>query len=237
MRELEFLPEWYKEGRRRQSHMRRQYVALAVTFLVMMTFNLTAAHRARTGAAELAHFEGQRMRAEGIVHEFSVVAKELNELKVKADLMERMDSKIDVAAVLAEMSCLIAEPVVLSRVEFIAEPFSRPPGEEKGSAVRTAGTTGASEARLPLGRTGFRIILAGVAAHPSHVADLVCRLDESSYFQRVYPSFSRTTRIQIAGATAGRPQADAATRKDSAALEVTEFEITCRLANYEEIDN
>ncbi len=236
MRELDFLPEWYKEGRRRQSHMRRQYVALAVVFLAMMTFNLTAAHRARTAAAELAHFEGQQMRAEGIVHEFSVVTKEFNELKVRADLMERLDSKIDVAAVLAEMSCLIAEPVVLSRVEFTAEPFSRPPGQEKGSAVQTASATGTSRARLPLGRTRFRIVLAGVAAHPSHVADLVCRLDESSYFQRVYPSFSRTTRIHIAGATTGQPRADAATRRDAEALEVTEFEITCHLANYEEID-
>jgi len=236
MKELDFLPEWYKEGRRRRSHMRRQYVALAVIFVAMMAFNLTATHRAGKAAAELTHFEEQRMRAEGTVHEFSVVTKELNQLKVKADLMERMDSKIDVAAVLAEMSCLITGPVALSRAEFIGEPLFRSVPQESGSAVRTAGAMGTSEAQLPFGRTRFRIVLAGVAAHPSHVADLVCRLDESSYFQRVYPSFSRPTKIQIPGVAGGRPQTNTAPQRGPETLEVTEFEITCQLANYKEID-
>ena len=236
MKELDFLPDWYKEGRRRQSHMRRQYIALVLVFLAMMTFNLTATHRAGRAAAELAGFEEQRVRAEDVVHQFNLVTAAFNELKTRADRMERMDSKIDIAAVLAEMSYLVEESVVLSKVEFVSEPFRRPDEREKGGAIRATGTDGTPNRRAPLGNTRFRIVLSGVAAHPSHVADLVCRLDESSYFHRVYPSFSRNTKIQVSAKDSTGTGANSA-GKGSETLEVTEFEITCYLANYKELEN
>ena len=237
MKELEFLPEWYREGRRRQSHMRKQYLALVVIFWGMMTFNLTATHRASRAAAELARLVDRRVQAEGVLYEFNLVTRELNELKGRADSIGRIDSKIDVAAALAEMSHIISPAIVLTRVELIAEPFQ--PGqkkeEAKGAAVRIVGTTAAPAKKAVLDKVRFRIVLAGVAADPSLVADLVCKLEESPYFQHVYPSFSRGTKIQFDEGTAGA-QGDKITAKQMETLDVTEFEITCYLANYEEIE-
>jgi hypothetical protein len=238
MKELDFLPEWYKDGKRCQVHVRRQCAALVIVFLAMMTFNLTATLRASKAAAALARLDPQRVRAEAVVYEFNSVTKELNALKVRAGLIEQMDSKIDVAAILAEMSHLIGASVALSKVELVAEPLQRPEAKEgtSGSAPRIIGGAASPKKSGSLGNVGFRIVLAGIAAHPAHVADLVCKLDESSYFRRVYPSFSRNAKIQVGAEAAGSAQAGKATAPGRETLDATEFEITCRLANYEEIE-
>lgn len=237
MKELDFLPEWYKDDKRRQLHVRRQYVALAAVFLGMMIFNVTEIHRAGKAAAKAASLENQRAGAEAVVHEFDELTKQLNEVKTRAKLVEQMDSRVEVAALLAEMSHLIGDSVVLRKLEVLAEPFRRPEekGQAKGSAVRLAGRAGGSEKDLPLGRVKLRIVLTGVAAHPADVPDLVCRLEASPYFQRVQPSFYGTTRVPGGPRPAPGPQEGGAV-KTQGVPGVTEFEIVCYLANYKDLD-
>ncbi len=238
MKELDFLPQWYKEDRCRQGRVRRQYVALLVVFVAMMIFNLTEIHRADKAAARAADLESQRAGAETVVHEFGLLAKEFDELKTRANLVEQMDSRIDVAAVLAEMSHSIGESVVLRKLEILAEPFGRPEEKEqtKGSAVRMASRATGAEKAPPLGRVKFRIVLTGVAAHPADVPDLVCRLEASPYFQRVQPSFYGSARAPAGIRPAPGPQEPAATTKAQGAPSLTEFEIVCYLANYKDVD-
>jgi hypothetical protein len=217
--------------------VRKQYIALVAVFLMMMTFNLTALHRATRVAADVSRYEEQRTRAEAIVHEFDLVTRELNQTKAKADLVRRIDTQIDVAPILAEISHIVEESVVLSKIEFVAEPVSRPadPGRAKGPSVRSA-RTGDSQREPPMGESTLRVVVAGVAAQPSHVADLVCRLDESAYFDQVRPSFYGRTKIPI-GSPGGAPgKAGASAADASGMLDVTAFEISCTLANYEEVE-
>jgi len=241
MKEIDFLPEWYREGRRRQVHMRRQYATLALIFLGMMTYNVTLTQKTARATAELARFEEERVQAENMLHEYNVIAKALSDVQTKANLIERIDSKIDVASLLAEMSHVIAETVVLSRVECISEPL---PGRSQGGAsgesgVRTAAQAGSSGTRVSLGDTRFKIILAGVAATPADVAALVCRLDDSVYFREVYPSYSRNTEVSVPAGDARvqtpGPGGGSAAQKNET-IQTSEFEITCYLANYEEIE-
>jgi hypothetical protein len=234
VKELDFLPEWYKDDRRRHVHVRRQYVALAVVFFVMMVFNATATHRASRAAAHVANLENQRVCAEAVVQEFDGLTRKVNDLKAQANLVEQMDSRVDIAAILAEMSHVIGGSIVLRKVEIAAEPFARADEKAQGSVVRLAGTTAHGEEGNALGPVKFRIVLTGVAAHPAEVADLVCKLDESQYFQQVHPSFYGNARVQVgARTTPGSPDGRAA--KTPGALEMTEFEIVCYLANYGEM--
>jgi Tfp pilus assembly protein PilN len=238
MKELDFLPQWYKEDRCRHVHVRRQYIALVAVFVAMMIFNLTEIHRAGKAAARAAGLESQRAGAETVVHEFDLLSKEFNELKTRAKLVEQMDSRVDIAALLAEMSHIIGDSVVLRKLEILAEPFGRPEEKEqaKGSAVRLAGRAAGAEKGPPLGRVKFRIVLTGVAAHPADVPDLVCRLEASPYFQRVQPSFYGSARAQAGTRPAPGPQEPAATAKTQGAPSLTEFEIVCYLANYKDVD-
>jgi hypothetical protein len=234
VKELDFLPEWYRTGQRRQSHMRKQYIALGLTFLAMISFNITATHRASRAAAALARHEKQRTEAEGVVYEFGRIIKQLDTLKVKAGLIDRLDAKVDVAAILAELSQVIGETVVLRKVELAGERWERATAgsQTNRAAVRIAPKSENPDREAALGNTRFRINLAGVAAHPSDVADLVCRLDQSCYFRQVSPSFSRGIKLQPGAETV---PGDKTTVKSPETLDVTEFEISCYLANYEEV--
>jgi hypothetical protein len=142
---------------------------------------------------------------------------------------------VDVAAILGELSHLIGESVVLRKVELAGEPFGRvtEASEAKRAVVRVAPRPENSATEAALGNIRFRIVLAGVAAQPADVADLVCRLDQSPYFRQVSPSFSRGAKLPSAAEmTPGRKP----TGKGPETLDVTEFEISCYLANYEEVD-
>ena len=238
MKDLDFLPEWYKDRKRRQQHVRRQYVALVGVFLLMMIFNGTAIHRAGKAAAEATKLENQRVGAEAVVHEFDALTQRLNELKTRTTLVEQIDPRIDVAAILAETSHIIGDSIVLRKVEILSEPFGRPQenAQVKGSAVRLANKRANSEKEIPLGRVKFRIVLAGVATRLADVADLVCKLDASPYFQRVHPSFYGNAKVQVGGKVGSASQEGAAVAKAQGALDLTEFEISCYLGNYKELE-
>jgi hypothetical protein len=238
MKEFDFLPEWYKNDQRRQLHVRRQYIALVAVFLVMMIFNVTATHRAGKAAAEVGDLENQRVCSEAVVHEFDVLTKKLNELKTRASLVEQMDSRVNIAAILAEMSYVIGDSIVLRKVEIQAEPFGRAEekGQTKGSAVRLAGNAANSEKETPLGCVKCRIVLTGVAANPADVADLVRKLDASSYFQQVHLSFYGNAKAQAGTRPAPALPDGGTAAKVQGAWNVTEFEIACYLANYKEME-
>jgi hypothetical protein len=217
--------------------MRKQYAALALVFLGMMTFNLTATHRASRVAADLASLEDERMHAEAVIHEFQTVTMQLNALKSKAELMEHTDSKIDVAAVLAEMSYLVDERVVLNRIDVVAKPYAQwrrmhgaQPEMLRPAQPPQRKDVGVAEDAV------FEILLTGVASHASRVADLVCRLEESPYFRRVYPSFSRNAKVPFGGETASKVRAGGRGATAANTFEVTEFEISCYLANFEDVE-
>ncbi len=243
MKEIDFLPEWYKESKRQRQHVRRQYVVLAVAFIAMISYNTTATHRIARASAELAQIEGKRVEAEIASQEFTTVTGNLNRVREKAALIERIDSKINVAAVLAEMSHILGETVVLSRVEFIAEPFAD--GDNKDprandTGVRIAdGKKDVSRETLA-GSVCFRIVLTGVAVSPADVAALVRRLDDSSYFHRVHASFWRSGKVQVSTQpveAAPKAQGGVVRAGQPGTLDVTEFEVVCYLANYKEADN
>lgn len=231
MKDLDFLPEWYKDRRRRHSRMRRQYIALAVVFLMMMTFNLSATHRAGRMAAEVTRHAEQQASAEEVVHEFNRVTAELNQLKTRADSAQRVDTRFDVAAILAEISHIVDEDIVLSKIDLIAEPFSKPAvaASPKTVIVRAQSTDDGADSETKLGAAKLRVVLAGVSTQAAHVADLVCRLDDSAYFQQVQSSYGTA---KIPAGPVGEP----AGVKVPDMLDVTQFEITCYLANYTETE-
>lgn len=230
MKDLDFLPEWYKDRKRRHSRMRKQYIALVAAFLLMMAFNLTATHRASLMAADVTRRAEQQTKAEAVVYEFDRITNELNQLKTRADLVRRIDTGFDVAAILAEITHVVDDSIVLRKIELAAEPFTKPAskGPRKGGVVGMEDRASDAQAATTLDNAKLRIVLAGVATHPARVADLVCRLDESAYFQQVRPSNYGKSQIPagpVAGATGGNPPE---------MLDVTGFEITCYLANYTE---
>lgn len=221
MKEIDFLPDWYKSGKRRQISYRTQYVALGGVLVVMVAWNLIAAHSISKATAELTVTAARQVETQSASQEFATIKSELAELYKKAQAIEEIDSKIDVPSVLAEMSFLIDEKIVLSKVEFFAERLEAKQEKKpnSGSAVRVAGNGLGSKRSSILGDVRFRIVVSGVASDASDVAELVCRLEQSAYFCEVTSSW-RNREIK------------AATGLMKANFQVSEFEIGCYLANY-----
>ena len=231
MKEFDFLPKWYKSGRQRQVSYRTQVVGLAGILAVMVVWNFAAAHSISKATAALAEADSKVLAAESISREFSRIKSNVTHLQKKTESIEEIDSKIDVAGVLAEISFLVDRKVVLSRVEFKAEKFADRQGRKvkSGSAVRAAGGNFAGKEALPLGDVRFKVVISGVAADAGDVAELICSLEDSPYFQLVYPSFSRNRNIKPVRNSTGR-----ISNRARENYQVSEFEISCYLANYTE---
>ena len=227
MKEIDFLPEWYKSGRRRQISYRTQYVALAGIFIVMVVWNFITVHSLSKARAGLTQMAPRRAQAQRVSREFDKIKNQVTQLQKKAKILEEIDSKIDVASVLAEMSFLIDDKIVLSKVDFKAEKFEDKQGGKasgySGSAVRVAGGNFAAREAMSLGDVKFKVVINGIASDASDVAELICKLEDSPYFCLVYPSFSRNREIKVGKRPAGKN------------FQVTEFEISCYLANYSEL--
>ena len=243
MKEIDFLPEWYKNGKRREVSYRTQYLALGGVFVVMVVWNFIAAQSISKARTQLVQMETRQKKAESLSIELNELKGELRGLQEKDQTIENIDSKINVAAVLAELSFLVDEKIVLNKVEFIAEKFESKQQESQSpqvtTVVRAARTTLKEKQELPLGDVRFRVVISGVAANGGIVAALICKLVDSPYFCQVVPSFSRDAVIT----TAGEPYLHLKTKsentnesgqknKGNVQVQVSEFEINSYLANY-----
>lgn len=235
MKEIDFLPEWYKNSRRRQFGYRTQYVALAGILAVMFAWNFTTAHSISKARAEIAQLQTQKAQADVTSAQLDKIKNQLTGFQKKLKSVEQIDSRIDIAAVLAEMSFLIDEKIVLGKLQFIAEKVedSSPEIPNTNFAVRVASL--ANKQAPPLGDVRFKIVITGVAADAGDVAALICRLEDSPYFYQVIPSYSRNKPIKPATEqTEKTPDPKKGLQKPKESFQASEFEISCYLANYQQ---
>lgn len=243
MKEIDFLPEWYKNDKRREVSYRTQYIALGGVLLVMVVWNFITVQSISKARAQFVQMETRQKKAEDLSIKLDEYKRELRSLQEKEEIVKNIDSRINVADVLAELSFLIDEKIVLNKVEFIAEKFE---GEQQDSqspqattVVRAVRTSLKDKRELPLGDVRFRVVINGVAADGGIVAALICKLVDSPYFCQVVSSFSRDAVIT----TADRPYLSSKTKdenintsdqknKGNVQVEVSEFKINSYLANY-----
>ena len=219
MKEIDFLPEWYKSGRKREVGYRTQIIGMGGVLVIMIVWNVVTAHSISKARAIVERNISMQAEAESVSLEFAKIKSEMAEWQKKLKSMEEMDSRIDVPGVLAEMSYLIDDNIVLSQVEFDAERFEDKASRQTNNVIRVAGGSLLGRGKLPLGDVRFKVLIKGVATDASDIAELICRLEESPYFCLVYPSFSRNRKMKVG------PEKN---------LTVSEFEISCYLANYQE---
>jgi hypothetical protein len=220
MKEIDFLPEWYKSGKRRQGGYRTQYFALSCVFVVIVVWSFVTGNSLNRAVARLdAEKTRTSVKTSGL-SEFIRIKSEEADLRNKAKALVSMDSRIEISSILAEMSYLFDEKVVLKSVDFAAEKFEdkedKKPGG--GSAVRSAGRRGIRGQSLPLGAVRFKVTVEGVASNPSDYTNLVLRFEESDYFRDVSPSLHAGTKVGGSSTTES--------------IQVSEFKIICYLANY-----
>jgi len=123
MKEIDFLPEWYISGRRRQISYRTQYIAIGGVFVVMVVWSFITTHSISKAKAQYVQMATNQAQAEKVSAKLDELENEMRVLRKNTESIKEIDSRIDVASVLAEMSFLIDEKIILRKAEFIAEKF------------------------------------------------------------------------------------------------------------------
>ena len=237
MKEIDFLPEWYKSNKRRTASYRTQCVVLGGVFAIMMVWNYFAAGSVSRAEAEISRIVAGNAGTQDATGKFNQLKGRIGKVQKMAATIDEIDSRIDVASVLAELSFLVTRPTVLSKVELTAEKFTDSmsgKGSKQGVRLVRAVRGGSNaQAALPLGDVKFKVLINGVAPDASDVAALICKLEDSPYFFQVVPLFSRNKQM-TGGIDRRRRSSDieAIGGESAVDIKVSEFEISCYLANY-----
>ena len=214
MIEIDFLPEWYDSNRRRQLSFRTQYLALGCVVVVMVVWHVAAVHKVSRTRKQLA--KSPAVQTQSASDEFARLKNQVAELQRKAQQIEALGSRIDVPAVIGELSFLIDEKMVFSSLELVAEKFQSVQHEQQKSrrGVRPAADSPKSPS---VGNVRFKITIKGVACDAGDVARLVVALEDSPYFREITSSWRNRTIKNTS---------------PSEEFEVSEFDIGCYLGNY-----
>ena len=211
MKEIDFLPDWYKQGRVQQRKHREFYVALVLIVFIMFAWSIFANGRVAIVKARITTLENSRLMQSSSETEYTTAEKEYQQLKVKSDVLESVESRIVVSNILAELSYLLDGKVVLKRIEIKPEPFKSQDGQ---TGIRTVSSTTNGRTLSIQENELFKITLSGYAVDAANVAEIINKLDESEYFFQVIPVFSRNAKV--------------------GEYQTSEFEITCYLSNFKQ---
>lgn len=212
MKEIDFIPEWYRTGRQRRVSYHRQYTMIGCLFVALLAWSYAAG--SFLGAAK-ATVEGARNlleASEPFAREYAVLKDEIKTLTEKADVMERIRTRTPLESILAELSCLIGDRIVLSSLEISTEPWHKEGINTGRGAIVIARRPDSDWASLPEADVCTRVVLAGLAADASDVAALIAAMEKSQYFCKIIPGYSRN--------------------KDLRGCRATEFQISAHIADY-----
>jgi hypothetical protein len=225
MKEIDFLPEWYKSGMRMRVSFRTQYIAFGSLFALMVIWNFGTLSTISKVRGDVSQMHSKVSEVTEASQEYSRLIKQVGSLQKKARVLDKIDSKIDLSSVFGELSFIVADNIVLSKLEIAAEEFAGSGSNSRSGVsgrLKSVGSASGREAK-GLADVRFRVTLNGVASEPKNVAELICSIEDSPYFFQVIPSYSRNREIKGGSKT------------EQDAFQVSEFEIVCYLANYTEL--
>ncbi len=223
MKEIDLLPEWYKNSRRRRDNYRLKRIAVCGILLVIIVWNFTAAHSVSEAKKELGELVTKHKNVEKMSNKTDFIKRSIKNLREKSNVLEKIDSRMDVACVLGELSFLLNEDIVLNHISLKGDCFTTETSKKSksGSSVRTTNSKNNNKETVKFGDVRYKIVIGGIARNAGDVAELICRLEDSTYFSQVVPSFLRNKKIETSRGSKG------------SSVMVNEFETSCYLANYE----
>lgn len=207
MKEIDFLPEWYKQGCVQQKKHREFYFALGLIVASMAVWSIFANGRVAIIKARNTTLRNTQLVQGRSEAEVKQAQDEYEQLRLKSKMLDSVNPHIVVSNVIAEITHLLDGGIILKELEIKTEPISE---QEARTGIKVVS---AGDKSLPAEKnTRFRITLRGYAPDAEGVAEVIQRLEQSDYFNQIIPGFSKNTTI-------GQYQA-------------SEFEVTFCLANY-----
>ena len=192
---------------------------MAVMFTLMVGWGLAINGHVSHVSAQVEEiqtaFEKGRIRSE----QANQLKNKIAEMKEKTTLLDKVESRTKMTAILGELSYLIGENVILSKLSLQNELI---PNRERKNASASAAVVqvGGSQKDgqddvVPVSPSHYKVVLTGIAARPADAALLITRLEQTAYFDSVFLVFSKPKKVKN--------------------RDVTEFEIRCFVADYQQV--
>ena len=221
MKDIDLLPECYKNSRRKEVGLRGQYIIIGAMLVFMAFWSFMTGGSVSRAQAKLSKQLPDKVKAESIIHKTRQVRQQIEQLESKVGLLNEIDSGLNIPNVISELSFVVNRNIVLSEVTFVSQkPKEIRQGQSQTSGIRVASRSSGGQDNVPLGNVQFKITIKGIAADTSDVGELVHNLEQSEYFCSVSLLYSRNRRFS------------SGTRGSQDEKQVSEFEISCYLANY-----
>jgi hypothetical protein len=214
MKEIDFIPEWYKADQIRKRRYARQYTIIAVTVAVMMVWSFIVGRHVNRVSAEVQDITAAVAVNRDKVVQTQLLQSEIAEMKQKADMLDTINPRTNITAILGELAYLIQDEIILNRLSLTNEPVEelKTVAPVSGAVVQVGGAKERQNAVVSETPSRVKVTLSGIAARPADAAALITSLEQADYFQEVALMFSRPQKFRD---------------KD-----VTEFEMCCYVADY-----
>lgn len=214
MKEIDFIPEWYKADQVRKRRYVRQYTIIAIIFAVMIVWSFIVGRHVNRVSGEVEGVKTAFEKCRDKVHQAQVIQNEIAEMKQKVDMLDAITSRTNTTAILGELAYLVGENIILNRLSLTNEPVEELETEPPVSAavVQVRGPKERQDVLAQQKPLRVKVILSGIAARPADAAALIAALEQADYFQQVVLIYSRPQEFM-----------------DN---DVTEFEISCYVADY-----
>jgi len=212
MNEIDFLPEWYKTGKRRRVNYRRQYIVVGGLFLAMLLWGFSGSYSISLLNAQVEVMENSISGNNMIAERYQKFQDEMSVLQSKVELLEKLDPGLKISCVLGELSYLSTDKVLITKLDIKSEKMIFEGGVSKAGSVRFSSVQKAAGKSMPESDVRFRVIINGQAVTAAKVTSFISEVEDSPYFCQIVPGFMKNV-------------------KDSSE---TNFEISCYIANYVE---
>lgn len=221
MKDIDLLPQWYKSSRRKEVGLRGQYIIIGAMLVFMVFWSFMTGGSVSRAQAKLSKQLPEKIKAESVIHKTRQLRQQIDQLQGKAGLLNEIDSGLNIPNVISELSLIVSKNIVLSEVSFVSQkPKDVRQSQSQASGIRVASRSSIGQDNVPLGNVQFKITIKGIAADTSDVGELVHKLEQSEYFCSVSLLYSRNRKFS------------SGVRGNQTEQQVSEFEISCYLANY-----
>jgi len=214
MKEINFIPQWYKDGQKRHVGYHTQYVVIICIFAAIVLWSFGTSYSVSRAKAQIGRIQDSLAANADLAAEYNQFGSTMAQLRKKAETLEKLDHKTNIANVIAELSFLITDNITLGKLDIYLESFQPGSASANKSRVKLGHRRTGAPSAMPETNNRFKVVITGIATGAQDVAALISKLEDSPYFCQIIPGFSRSKKIKE--------------------LTATEFEISCYLANYVE---
>jgi len=200
VRKIDFLPESYRESRRRRAvRVHRLWLAGLVLTVLACWFGVEE-YRLRGVRSQLAYLAQQNKTATAGLEHIARLQAERAALLDRHRLLQELQSPVSSAETVFQIARLLPENVALKQLQVMCQPASGP-GVKAGGEAATAATGRAAEGKAGQAAQAVpvsvpRVSLSGVAVSQVDIGVLVGQLSGCREFANVRLDYSKAAEVE-----------------------------------------